>query len=146
MKRVVVDPNVLLSALVGKPDAAPAILLEAIHDHTVEMIACPVLIAEVHETLAEPYFRALLDQAEAEKAVSALQRVAIMSDDPVDPKPVLRDPGDDYLLGLAQAGEAEAIVTGDKDLLDHTDLHPPAISARDAVARLPSSPRDRASS
>ena len=37
LKRVVVDPNVLLSALVGKPDAAPATLLEAIHDRTVEM-------------------------------------------------------------------------------------------------------------
>jgi uncharacterized protein len=136
LKRVVVDPNVLLSALVGKPDAAPAVLLEAIHDHTVEMIACPALIAEVRKTLAEPYFRALLDEGEAEQAVAALQRVAVMRDDPVDPEPVLRDPSDDYLLALAQAGEAEAIVTGDKDLLDHADLRPPAIRAREAVDRL----------
>lgn len=136
MKRVVVDPNVLLSALVGKPDAPPAVLLEAIHDHTVEMIACPALIAEVRKILAEPYFRALLDEGEAGQAVAALQRVAVMRDDPVDPKPVLRDPSDDYLLALAQAGEAEAIVTGDKDLLDHADLSPPAIRAREAVDRL----------
>jgi putative PIN family toxin of toxin-antitoxin system len=142
LKRVVVDPNVLLSALVGKPDAAPAILLDAIHDHTVEMIACPMLIAEVRETLAEPYFRALLDQGEAEKAVSALQRVAVMRDDPVDPEPVLRDPNDDYLLALAQASEAEAIITGDNDMLDHANLQPPAISARDAVGGLASQPRD----
>lgn len=136
MKRVVIDPNVLLSALVGKPDAAPAVLLEAIHDHTVEMIACPALIAEVRKTLSEPYFRALLDEGEAGQAVAALQRVAVMRDDPVDPEPVLRDPSDDYLLVLAQAGEAEAIVTGDKDLLDHADLRPPAIRAREAVDRL----------
>lgn len=138
MKRVVVDPNVLLSALVGKPDAAPAVLLEAIHDHAVEMIVCPTLIAEVHKTLAEPYFRALLDEAEAEQAVAALRRVAVMRDDPVDPEPVLRDPGDDYLLALAQAGEADAIVTGDKDLLHHADLRPPAIRARETVDRLAS--------
>jgi uncharacterized protein len=136
LKRVVVDPNVLLSALVGKPDAAPAVLLEAIHDHTVEMVACPALIAEVRKTLAEPYFRALLDEGEAEQAVAALQRVAVMRDDPVDPEPVLRDPSDDYLLALAQAGEAEAIVTGDKDLLDHAGLRPPAIRPREAVDRL----------
>lgn len=136
MKRLVVDPNVLLSALVGKPDAAPAILLEAIHDHTIEMIACPALIAEVRKTLAEPYFRTLLDEHEAEQAVAALRRVAMMCDDPLDPKPVLRDPNDDYLLALAQAGKADTIVTGDKDLLDHADLHPPAITARDAVGRL----------
>ena len=136
MKRFVVDPNVLLSALVGKPDAAPAVLLEAIHDHTVEMIACPALIAEVRKTLAEPYFRALLDQGEAEQAVAALRRIAAMRDDPLDPEPVLRDPNDDYLLALAQTGEADAIITGDKDLLDHADLRPPAITPREAADRL----------
>ena len=51
--------------------------------------------------------------------MSAIERVAVMLDDPVDPEPVLRDSSDDYLLALAQASKAEAIVTGDKDLLDH---------------------------
>lgn len=48
----------------------------------------------------------------------------------------------DYLLGLAQAGEAGAIIAGEKHLLDHADLQPPAISARDAVGRLASRPHD----
>jgi predicted nucleic acid-binding protein len=86
-----------------------------------------------------PYFRALLEPGEAKQAVGALERVAVMLDDPVDPEPVLRDGGDDYLLALARSGNAEAIVTGDRDLLDHADLHPPAISAREAVGRLASS-------
>ena len=136
MKRVVVDSNVLLSALVGNPEAAPAILLDAIHDHTVEMVACPALIAEVRENLTEPYFRALLDEGEAAQAVSAIERIAVMLDDPVDPEPVLRDSSDDYLLALARSAKAEAIVTGDKDLLDHAGLQPPAISAREATGRL----------
>lgn len=139
MKRVVVDPNVLLSALVGKPDAAPAALLDAVHDHRVEMVACPLLMAEVRENLEEPYFRALLDQREAERAASALERVAVMLADPSDPEPVLRDSSDDYLLALARSGDADVIVTGDKDLLDHAGLQPPAISAREAVDRLASS-------
>jgi predicted nucleic acid-binding protein len=71
LKRVVIDPNVLLSALVGKPDAAPAVLLDAVHSHIVEMIACPLLMAEVRDTLEEPYFRTLLDRREAERAASA---------------------------------------------------------------------------
>jgi putative PIN family toxin of toxin-antitoxin system len=136
LKRVVVDANVLLSALVGNPEAAPATLLEAIHAHAVEMAACPALIVEVRENLTEPYFRALLDQGEAEQAVIAIERVAVMFDDPVDPEPVLRDSSDDYLLALARSANAEAIVTGDKDLLDHLDLKPPAISAREATGRL----------
>jgi predicted nucleic acid-binding protein len=103
LKRVVVDANVL-SALVGNPEAAPAMLLEAIHDHAVEMVTCPMLIAEVRDNLTEPYFRALLDQGEAAQAVSALERVAVMLDDPVDPEPVLRDSSDDYRRRMSEFG------------------------------------------
>ncbi len=56
--------------------------------------------------------------------------------DPTDPPRVLRDPNDDYLLALAASSGAEAIVTGDKDLLDHPGLQPPAITARQAVEQL----------
>jgi uncharacterized protein len=55
--------------------------------------------------------------------------------DPIDPPPVVRDPRDDYLLALALAGRADAIVTGDKDLLDHAGLEPPAITPRTACER-----------
>jgi putative PIN family toxin of toxin-antitoxin system len=142
LRRVVVDPNVLLSALVGNPEAAPAILLAAIHDHIVEMVACPALIVEVRENLTEPYFRALLDQSEADQAVTAIERVAVMLDDPIDPEPVLRDSADDYLLALARSAKAETIITGDKDLLDHAGLRPPAISAREAIGRLTPPPHE----
>jgi len=43
------------------------------------------------------------------------------------------------MVALARSGEAEAIVTGDKDLLEHAGLQPSAISAREAVDRLASS-------
>jgi hypothetical protein len=36
----------------------------------------------------------------------------------------------------AQHLKAEVIVTGDKDLLDHAGLQPPAVSAGEAVDRL----------
>ncbi len=103
------------------------------------MVACPTLIAEVRDNLTEPYFRALLDQGEAEQAVSAIARIAVMFGDPVDPEPVLRDRSDDYLLALARSAKAEAIITGDKDLLDHPGLQPPAIGCARGhrQARLP---------
>jgi predicted nucleic acid-binding protein len=46
------------------------------------------------------------------------------------PVSVLRDPTDDFLVALAIAGRADAIVTSDRDLLDHAGLRPPAINAR----------------
>ena len=33
------------------------------------------------------------------------------------PKPICRDPDDDWVLATAVAGEADVIVSGDKDLL-----------------------------
>jgi len=95
--------------------AAPALLLDAVHDHGLELVAC-------RENLEEPYFRALLDRRDAEQAASALERVAVMLADPTDPESTLRNSSDDYLLALARSGDAEAIVTGDKDLLDHAGL------------------------
>jgi predicted nucleic acid-binding protein len=49
--------------------------------------------------------------------------------DPEDVEPLPRDPEDDYLVALARTAKAKAIVTGDKDLLDHPQLDPPAIDA-----------------
>lgn len=136
MRRLVIDANVLLSALVGNQEAAPARLLEAVHDDAVEMLACPALIAAVRENLDEPYFKALLDPAEAGRAVVALEHAATMLDDPPDPQPVLRDQSDNYLVALARTAEAEMIITGDKDLLEHDGLQPQAITPRQACQLL----------
>lgn len=59
-----------------------------------------------------------------------------MTDDPVDVKVVLRDPDDDCLVALARHVNAEAIVTSDRDLLDHSGLTPSAISPREADERV----------
>jgi predicted nucleic acid-binding protein len=42
----------------------------------------------------------------------------------------------EYLVELAVAGRAAAIVSGDADLLDHDGLHPPAIRVRAACELL----------
>lgn len=38
-------------------------------------------------------------------------------DDPLEIEPVVRDPGDDYLVALARSAAAHALVSGDGDLL-----------------------------
>jgi uncharacterized protein len=59
-----------------------------------------------------------------------------MLPDRIDVPSVVRDGDDDYLVALATAARADAIVSGDADLLDHDDLQPPAITARTACERL----------
>ncbi len=55
-----------------------------------------------------------------------------------------RDPNDDYLVALARRSGAEALISGDDDLLSLTDLDPPVLSPAQAVAQLDTAtwPRD----
>jgi predicted nucleic acid-binding protein len=64
--------------------------------------------------------------------VARIERPVIVFSDPDDIEPILRDPTDDYLVALARDAGAEAIVSGDNDLLEHADLEPPAIRPRRA--------------
>lgn len=133
MQRFVVDANVLIAGLGGASQTgAPALLLGVIRDREIEAVACPTLIEEVRRGLRKPYFRARLDEEDAARELAALERLVLMADDPGHPEEHLRDPSDDYLVALARAHDAEAIITGDKDLLDHPDLRPPAILPRAA--------------
>lgn len=130
------DANVVLAALAGTPSSPPALLLAAVHSGEVQAVACPRLIEEVRENAGKDYFRARLSELEVDEAIGAYREAAVMFDDPAEIKPVLRDSQDDYLLELACDAGAEAIVTGDKDLLDHPGLRPPALDPRSACERI----------
>jgi putative PIN family toxin of toxin-antitoxin system len=107
-------------------------LLAGAHNGDLEAVACPLLIEEIRENLEKPYFRERLSKLQASEALDAYSAVAVMLDNPTDIEAVLRDPEDDYLVALARDSNAEAIITGDKDLLDHPELDPRALDARSA--------------
>lgn len=134
MKRLVLDPNALASGIVDPhSDRPPRLVFEALEDLAFEVVVCPKLLVELRKTLRKPYFREKLSGEEARKAVRRIEVVAVAFDDPTDVEPTLRDPKDDYLLALARQAGVEAIITGDKDLLDHEgQLKPRAINLREA--------------
>ncbi len=101
------------------------------HNGDIEAIACPLLIEEVRENIQKPYFAKRLNDLEAREGIDAYVDLCVMLEDP-ETEPLLRDADDDYLVALARVSDAEAIVTGDGDLLDHADLNPPAINPRAA--------------
>lgn len=135
MTRLVVDASVLLSASVAAPDTPLALLMGAVRSGAVEMVVCEQLLGEVRRGMDGPYFRRRLTAEERETSLAAIRRIGWRMSDPVAPPRVVRDPDDDYLVALATAAEASAIVTGDRDLLDHEGLEPPAITARAACVR-----------
>lgn len=137
MKRLVVDASTLTSGVASRPGGGtPWLLLLALIDLEFEAIVCPRLIQEFGDALGSRYFQERLDVRDLDGIVTSVTGVATMYDDPVRVKPLPRDPDDDYLVALARDARAEAIVSGDKDLLDHLGLEPPAINARDACKLL----------
>jgi uncharacterized protein len=137
LKRIVIDANTLASGSTDPHrDSPPSLLYSELKEMRFETIACPELISEVADTLHKPYFRARADEEAITEITTGIAETATMLPDPIDPEPVLRDPKDDYLLALARTAKADFIVTGDKDLLEHIDLQPPAINARNACELL----------
>ena len=62
-----------------------------------------------------------------------------MADVRPDPAPgpaLTRDPDDDYVIHLARADDAEVIVSGDADLVEWDEQHPPVVAPAEFQTRL----------
>jgi putative PIN family toxin of toxin-antitoxin system len=115
--RVVLDVNVFVAAHIS-PSGAPARLLRAVDEGRARVIASPDLVAELDDVLHRPKFAARIDPAAADRTVLALRRTAEMHYPSSVVTPITRDSDDDYLVLLARLARADALVTGDRDLLD----------------------------
>jgi putative PIN family toxin of toxin-antitoxin system len=114
--KAVLDPNVIISALLT-PAGTPAKVLRAWLDGAYELFASALLLAELRRALGYPKLRERITEAEASALIDLLLRQAQIVEDPASP-PALRspDPGDGYLLALAEDAHA-VLVSGDGHLL-----------------------------
>lgn len=132
--RVVLDTNVLVSALLSRT-GAPARLLELWFAGEIEVVVSPALLRELEQTLELPKLRSRVTQAQAQAFLALLGRAAELVEDPaIDPPVRAADPDDDYLVALA-AAEHAVLVSGDVHLLDLAD-RAPVMSPGDLVRRL----------
>ena len=115
MMRLVLDTNVLLSALMS-PASPSAGILSLWRDRKVTVLTAAEQIDEITRVTSYPRIRALLHPALAGRLVDRLRDVATVVENLpiVDRSP---DPDDNYLLAIAERGEAQFPVTGDKPLL-----------------------------
>jgi uncharacterized protein len=114
--RAVLDSNVLVSALIA-PAGAPAKLVVAAHGGDYDLIASPLLLAELESVLRRNKFRNYVDIDRVIAYMRFLRRVAQIVTDPENPPPVrCADPKDDYLVALAHDQKA-LLVSGDRHLL-----------------------------
>jgi uncharacterized protein len=113
--RVVLDPNVVISALLS-PDGAPARALLAWREGCFELIVSSQLLTELSRALSYPKLRDRVAPQDAAALVDWLTRFATHAPDIDDPPARSADEADDYLLALA-AGNDAVLVSGDKHLL-----------------------------
>ena len=138
MIRVVLDANVLVSAALARDPAVPSVrAFDALLDERIEVVGCPALLGEVASVLGRDRLRRYLSIDEARRFVADLAGVMTLAADPPPPHPaVCRDPDDDYLIALARAALVDALVTGDRDLLELEDIGVAVITPRQLVERL----------
>lgn len=137
MWRVVLDPGVLVAALISKK-GAPAQILLGWRGARFELVVSPLLLRELGKVLTRDKFRRYVSLDEAEHYVRMILRGATLIADPPDPPALTPDPGDDYLLALASAAGARFLVSGDPHLTELTEPVPPVLTPRAFLDRLES--------
>ncbi len=117
--RLVLDANVLIAAFVAR-GVCSELLEYCVREH--EPVTSEAVLEEVRRNLVG---KIKVTAAQADQTVRLLRsRLELVEPVPLAAA-VCRDPDDDVVLGTAIAGRCEAVVTGDKDLLDlvtHRDI------------------------
>jgi putative PIN family toxin of toxin-antitoxin system len=127
--RAVLDPNVLISALISPAGPPREIVMAWVQGHF-ELLASPTLLGELRSVLARPKFRRWVSAATAAAFIDGLHDAALIIDDPPAHPGLSADPDDDYLVTLARAGNADCLVSGDSHLINLVDPTPPVLTPR----------------
>jgi putative PIN family toxin of toxin-antitoxin system len=112
--RAVFDPNVLISALLA-PAGAPAELITRWFAGEFELVVSPSLLEELERALAYAKMRQRLPAEDAAAFVALIRDTAEAVPDAVTAPRRSPDPGDDYLVALAERSGA-LLVSGDRHL------------------------------
>jgi uncharacterized protein len=116
--RAVLDTNVIVSAVLtqGSP---PDQVIQVLRQGAFELITSEILLAELERVLRRPYFRDRLGWTDLEIStfISGIEQEALVVSPTVQLNVVLIDIDDNRVLEAAIAGQADYIVSGDRDLL-----------------------------
>jgi len=131
--RVVLDTNILVSALITK-GTPPDILYQAWLREEIELVTSVTQLHEISDVLSRKRLRKWIEPKEARQLIATIARKAtILRETPVTKRSP--DPKDDPILAIAVSGDAAMLVSGDKsDMLALDNVEGiPIRSARQAV-------------
>lgn len=112
--RVILDTNVLLGALIS-PRGAPDQIYRAWRAARFELVTSVEQLDELRRVSRYPKLKALLPAHRVGTMVNNMQRALVLGTlAPLPEGADLNDPNDAFLLGMALAGDADYLVTGDR--------------------------------
>jgi uncharacterized protein len=112
--RVVIDTNVMISFLIGKRLRK---LKDRLSDSTIKLVLTEQLINEIKLVTIRPKFKKYFNKQDVTEFLDLVSIIGVFYKIQDIPK-VCRDSKDNFLLSLSLIGNADYLVTGDKDLLD----------------------------
>ena len=111
--RVVLDTNILISALIF-PGSAPEAVYRLALEGRMDLVTSRPLLAELGRILTDKFG---WDRGRAEEAVAQATRIGAVVEPTETIGVIQEDPADDRVLEAASEGGAEVIVSGDHHLL-----------------------------
>jgi uncharacterized protein len=109
MIRVVLDTNILISALLNQQGIPAQVFLLSVLDPDMKLCVSGEIFAEYEEVLRRPRFNRT--ETEIENTLHTIRENAFWVK-PTDRVQICSDPDDDIFLECAQAAEANYLVTG----------------------------------
>lgn len=135
--RLVLDTNIALSGLLW--GRGPGALIDAAVAKRIELVSSTALLAELQSVLSRDKFAGqLATRGVTVESVFGGYVALVVSVTPLAvPRVVERDPDDDHVIACAIAARADAMVSGDRDLLDLGEYRGIRIlTAADALTRI----------
>ncbi len=118
--RIVLDANVVVSAMIQPAGACGEIVRRIVNTERLRLVLSQPILDEFRRCLGYPRLARHLRMSEAEKE-ELLVSLEILAEkvDVADhqSEAICRDPGDEKYLVAAVVGRADHLVTGDEDLL-----------------------------
>lgn len=109
--RVVLDTNILLSALIS-PHGNADIIYRAWRSAKFDVITSIIQLDELRRASRYPKFKSILQPAKVGTMINNLQHAIIL--DHLKITDETNDPHDGFLISMAIAGHADYLVTGDR--------------------------------
>jgi putative PIN family toxin of toxin-antitoxin system len=115
--RAVFDTNVLVSYLLTHRPPIATLIDYHLAREDFALVTAPALLEELDRVLRYPRLSHYYSEAERTRFVALLLALSEVVDLPDTIPSICRDPDDDRVIACAVAGQADVIVSGDRDLL-----------------------------